>query len=129
LKKENERVLVDTSIWIEFFKSRSKIGDVLETLLKKDAVWVCGIILFELVQGIRSDNEKAQIIRLLKDLNHIEMTDTLWAKAGDLSRSLKAKGITLPYSDILMAAIALDKNLSVFTLDKHFEHIPGLNIL
>lgn len=128
MKKGNEHVLVDTSIWIEFFKSQSKIGDALETLLKKDSVWVCGIILFELVQGIRSDSEKARIIQFLKDLNYIEMTDTLWQKAGELSRSLKIKGITLPFSDILIAAIALDKNLTVFTLDKHFEHIPGIDI-
>ena len=129
MKKGNEHVLVDTSVWIEFFKSQSKIGDTLETLLKKDSVWVCGVILFELVQGIRSDSEKARIIQFLKDLNYIEMTDTLWQKAGELSCSLKIKGITLPFSDILIAAIALDKNLSVFTLDKHFEHIPDLDIL
>ena len=57
------------------------------------------------------------------------MTDVLWQKAGEFSRSLKTRGITLPFSDIMIAAIALDKNLSVFTLDKHFEHIPGLTVL
>lgn len=129
MKKGNKQILVDTSIWIEFFKSQSKIGDKLEALLKEDSVWVCGVVLFELVQGIKSDSEKKQITGFLKDLNYIEMTDTLWQKAGEVSRSLKARGITLPFSDILIAAIALDKNLSVFTLDKHFEHIPGLTIL
>ena len=51
-------MLVDTSIWLEFFKSQSKIGDRLEILLKEDSVWVCGIVLFELAQGIKSDSEK-----------------------------------------------------------------------
>lgn len=129
MKKRNKQVLVDTSIWIEFFKSQSKIGDKLESLLKEESVWVCGVVLFELVQGIKSESEKKQITGFLKDLNYIEMTDTLWQKAGELSRSLKTRGVTLPFSDILIAAIALDKNLSVFTLDKYFEHIPGLTIL
>ena len=128
-KKGNEQVLVDTSIWIEFFKSQSKIGDKLEMLLKQDSVWVCGVIIFELVQGARSDSDKAQIMKFLRGPNYIEMTDALWQRAGELSRSLRSNGFNLPFSDVLIGTIALDKGLSVFTLDKHFEHFPGLAIL
>jgi hypothetical protein len=56
------------------------------------------------------------------------MNAPLWQKAGDLSASLKKKGMNLPFSDILLAAIAIEHNLQVFTLDKHFEQIPKVKI-
>ncbi len=57
------------------------------------------------------------------------MTETTWVvRAGRLSASLRKKGVTLPYSDILIAAIALENDLSILTVDKHFSQIPELKI-
>ncbi len=50
------------------------------------------------------------------------------AKGRELSAALKSKGLNLPFSDILLAAIAIEHNFSIFTLDKHFEKIPGVRI-
>jgi len=41
---------------------------------------------------------------------------------------LRKKGIVIPLSDILIAAISLEYDLSIFTLDKHFDDIPGITI-
>lgn len=46
----------------------------------------------------------------------------------DLSIVLRQNGMTLPYSDIFVATVAKEHNLSVFTLDKHFETIPDLQL-
>lgn len=128
MKKSNEGILVDTSIWIEFFKKTSTAGDVVAELLSKDRVWVSGVILFELVQGAKSEAEKDRIISQLTGLNYVEMSVLLWRKAGELSKAMKKKGVTLPISDILLAVIAIEFGLSVFTLDKHFESIPGVKL-
>jgi len=126
LPKENDGILVDTSIWIEFFKPRSEIGNKLERLIKDDLVWTCGIILFELVQGTKSEYDKSKITGILSDLKYAEMTQSLWQKADELSASLKRRGLNLPLSDILIASIVSGYNLSIFSLDKHFDHIPGV---
>lgn len=42
--------------------------------------------------------------------------------------SLRREGINLPLSDLAIAALAIEHTLAVFTLDKHFEKIPGLRI-
>ena len=49
-------------------------------------------------------------------------------KAGKLSCSLRRKGVTLPLTDIAIAVLAIEHNLSIFTLDKHFEQIPGVKL-
>lgn len=85
-----------------------------------------GIVLFELLQGIQSETEKITVLSALSDLPYVEMTKSLWQKAGGLSASLKKRGISIPLSDICMSAIALEYNLTVFTIDKHFKQIPGL---
>jgi predicted nucleic acid-binding protein len=128
LSERNSTILADTSVWIEFFKPQSAVGKKLEDLIIKNSVCVCGTVLFELVQGVRSEDEKARILDALSDIEYLEMTKRLWQKAGTLSASLKKKGLNLPLSDIFIATIAIEHNLQIFTLDKHFEQIPGVKI-
>lgn len=126
MEEKNKGILADTSVWIEFFKPESVIGKKLEPLIIKNSIWTCGVILFELLQGVRSGEEKALILESLSDMKYVEMTKPLWGKAAQLSASLKRKGLNLPQSDIFIASIAIEHNLSVFTLDKHFKEIPGV---
>lgn len=122
------RILVDTTIWIEFFRARSKIGDRLETLLMENAVWTCGIVMFEVLQGIKSEGEKNKILSVLASLPYVEMTKKLWQSAAELSILVKKNGVNLPLSDIFIAAIAIENDLSVYTLDSHFTQIPNLKL-
>lgn len=128
MKKMNDGILADTCIWIEFFRSHTAIGDILITFIKEKNVWVCGCILFELIQGIKIETEKNKILAALSDLNYIEMSKYLWQKAGELSALLKKKGLNIPFSDIIIATIALEYNLQIFTLDKHFDSIPKAKV-
>jgi predicted nucleic acid-binding protein len=122
------RILVDTTVWIEFFRARSKIGDHLEMLLLENAVSTCGVVMFEVLQGIKSEGEKNKILGVLASLPYVEMTKKLWHRAADLSIRLKKNAVNLPLSDILIAAIAAENDLSVYTLDNHFKQIPNLKL-
>ncbi len=122
------RILVDTTIWIEFFRGRSRAGDRLEILLMDNFVCTCGMVMFEVLQGIRSEGEKSKILTLLAGLPYIEMTKALWQSAAVLSTSLKKSGVSLPLSDIFIATIAIENDLSVFTIDNHFAQIPNLKL-
>jgi predicted nucleic acid-binding protein len=52
-----------------------------------------------------------------------------WARAAELAWSLDRRGITLPSQDCLIAACAQAGGAAVLTDDRHFDHIPGLEIL
>ncbi|MDX9708660.1 MAG: PIN domain-containing protein [Trichloromonas sp.] len=124
----NPRLLPDTCAWIDFFRGDdSEPARLLEQGLRGSAtVCVCGPILYELVQGVRSEKEETAILNALEGLVALEVTDTLWIGAGRISAQLKKQGITLPNSDILIAAVALANDLTVLTRDKHFLRIPQL---
>ncbi len=97
-------------------------------LLTQNAVWTCGIVLFEVLRGIKSENEKRRLLGMLAGLPYIEMARGLWESAAELAILAKKNGITLPLSDIFIAAIAIENDLSIYTLDKHFEQIPNLKL-
>lgn len=128
MNEPNRSILVDTCVWIEFFKAESEMGAKLESLILENSVWICGIVLFELLQGIHSEAEKIKTLSALSDLPYAEMSKSLWQRAGELSASLRKRGLNIPLSDICMSAIALEHNLTVFTIDKHFKQISGLRI-
>ncbi len=121
-------VIVDTSVFINFLKGKEKYAMEVTALLEMNRVVTTGIIIAELMQGIRKQEEEEHIADIMTSINILEIPTELWIKAGKLSSSLRRKGITLPLTDIAIAAIAIDYNLSLFTLDKHFEKIPGVKV-
>ena len=118
--------LVDTSVWITFFRGIPAIKTIIEKLIVKDEVFTAGPILYELLQGIRSPEEKKQVKEALLSTNYLEITLNDWEGAASLASSLRAKGITLPMTDILIAHLGKTRNLEILSLDPHFDQIPDI---
>lgn len=124
------KIMPDTCAWIDFFRGKSSyMAEKVEAALVQGEVVTCGVVLFELLQGIKSLEEEALVLSAFKALPHQEMTDGLWIKAGRLSSQLRKKGQTLPLSDIIIATLALEHGYSLLTVDRHFEAVPGLAII
>ena len=124
------KILPDTCAWIDFFRGRpSGMAENVEAALVQGEVVTCGVVLFELLQGIKSSREEAQVLSAFQAIPHLEMTGTLWIKAGQLSSQLRKKGYTLPLSDIIIATLALEHTYSLLTVDRHFDAIPGLTVI
>jgi len=124
-------VLVDTSIWIDFFQApESHTGSELVSLIKDhNTVALCGIVLQEVLQGIR--NQKSFVLvreRLLK-FPFVEANLDTWLLAASLYRDLRAKGITMPSVDVTIAAIAIQNDMSLFSRDSHFEEVVRVSDL
>ena len=124
-----DRLLPDTCAWIEFFRGKSTpMAGALEHALLHGEVATCGVILYELIQGIRSSKEEQLVLNALQAVTHLEMSAELWVKAGRLSAELRKNGHTLPFTDLVIATLALEHELSVLTIDGHLEAIPGLMV-
>lgn len=119
-------VIADTSVWIPFF-NRPNSGEkaTLDLLIDADEVALVGVVLAELLQGCRSREERDELAEGLLALPYLEVTQTTWLKAGDLSWTLLRKGITLPLSDLVIAALAIEHHCHIYSLDLHFKKIPG----
>ncbi len=122
-------VLVDTCIWIEFFRNSRGISGKLQGFIEKNTAHTGGIILYELFQGVRSDKEKTLLEEVFKGISYVEMNPHTWINAARLSSTIRKKGVTLPPSDIFLAQLALEHDLSIFTIDDHFKFIPGVKLI
>jgi predicted nucleic acid-binding protein len=120
--------MADTSIWIEYFKGNTQIADFLEEHLINNRIYINGIIIAELIQGIKGKRESEAVRTSIDAVPYIEITYKDWILAGDLSNELRKNGCTIPLTDIATAAVAISSNMSVVTLDRHFERIPGVKL-
>jgi predicted nucleic acid-binding protein len=126
----SNRILPDTCAWIDFFRGRqTPLAEALGDSLTRVEVVTCGVVLYELLQGIKNQSEEVLVQNAFQALSHLEMTRELWISAGQLSAQLRREGHTLPFSDIVIAVIALDSGSTLLTIDRHFEAVPGLTIV
>jgi predicted nucleic acid-binding protein len=126
---KNKGILPDTCAWIDYFRpGGNALGQLVERAIASDSVYTCGPVLYELIQGARSEKERVSLTSALGALPYLEMTESIWIKAGQLSATLRKKGKTVPLSDILIATLAIEHSLAVMTVDEHFRNIPGVLI-
>ena len=119
-------VLIDTSVWIEAFRGKDpRLQETVDALLDQERVVLCGLVELEMLQGFRAD-EGALFASLFEALAYAEVDRQDWRAAGFLLAGLRARGITIPATDALIAALCLRHDLLLLTLDKHFDQIPQL---
>lgn len=124
----NNIVIVDTPIWIEYLRGNSSFEKTIEDGLIRGRIYVTGPIVAELLQGVKNEKELQMLSKHIDAIPYLECGEEAWRKAGLLSFSLMKVGKTLPLTDILIAAVAMQHEASIFTLDGHFERIPEISL-
>ena len=118
-------VLIDTCAWIDFFKSQTgSLGNQVAELIEVNQAAITGVVIAELLQGIKHENEGKRLQLLLKSIHYLSTEDSDWLQAGQLAQQLRKKGLTLPLTDVLIATIAQRYAVPVLTVDKHFQYLP-----
>jgi tRNA(fMet)-specific endonuclease VapC len=123
------KTIVDTSVWIEYLKNRSPIAENLDHLLMAGNIFTVGPVVSELLQGAKTEKDYQLLKNSIDGLPFIEATFENWTLAGEISYKLRRKGITLPITDCVIAALAIHHNASVMTYDRHFANIPNLKLV
>ena len=119
-----EKVLVDTSVWIKYFRDKSAgLSEKVDEILSKHEVYVPKIVIAELIQGSKSEREISVIEDFVDAFNIIDQREDTWIKAGRLSYNLKKKGKTVNLTDCYIAVIAEEYDCHIFSLDEHFKDI------
>lgn len=124
------RLLPDTCAWIDFLRGAdTPLADAVEKALLDGTVVTCGVVLFELTQGIKKPAEETAVLKAFAAVPVLELTRDHWVEAGRLSARLRKQGQTLPLSDLLIAVLAKAHGVMVLTIDRHFAHVPGLRVM
>jgi len=117
-------ILVDSSIWIDYFKS-GKNSERLDYFIDENILVVNDLILAELIPFLKLKRQ-AKIIQLIKSINRLELNIN-WSQLIDFqSKCLKngINGIGIP--DLIIAQNAIQNDCSVYSLDKHFKMMTSV---
>ena len=123
-------ILVDTSVWIDFFRpAPGAAGAELRRMIEQaEPFALTGVVVTEILQGLRRD-----VHRLERFLSLWEMIEprgfSTYREAAAILRLARSKGISLTTMDTLIAAIALEHHAILFSPDKDFSRIARLTTL
>jgi predicted nucleic acid-binding protein len=120
-------VLVDSSVWIEAFrrKGRLEVKLALESLLDAyEAQW-CTPVRLEVLGGARAE-ERARLGRHFSVIPYRICAEADWDRSIALAWKLRDNGLTVPWLDVVIAALALHDDVRLYTLDAHFTRIAEL---
>lgn len=133
-------VILDSSVVIEAERQHLNVAQFLkqigQTIGEREAA-LSSISVAELVHGIyRADTEERRARRraFLDDLKAAvpvyPITDNTAELVGKLSGESAAKGVTIPFDDLLIGGCALERGYAVATRNqRHFQKIPGLTLV
>lgn len=117
-------VLVDSSAWIEGLRLKGDLGVklALESLLDAyEAQW-CSPVRLEVLGGARRE-ERTRLGRYFSVVPYRHVREDDFDRAISLAWRLRDAGLTVPWLDVLIAAVALHDNVRLYTVDAHFEMI------
>lgn len=121
------KVLVDTSVWVDFFNGyASRQAETLAALIRNDAnIVTCGVIAAEVLQGFRDARTVARIERHFSEMEWLTPDEpATYLAAAALYRSLRSRGITIRSTiDCLIACVAEAGDALLLYKDSDLERI------
>lgn len=122
-------VIVDTSVWVQAFRTPGSVEkQEVERLIRAEKVAMVGVVYAELMHGARHAEELRYLEEDLDAIPFLDANKDIWRRAGLLLFDLRRQGLTVPPTDAVIAAIALEGGHEVYTLDEHFQRVPGLRL-
>jgi len=122
-------VLVDTSVWS--LSLRRKAHDLsaaekaivaeLTDLVQEGRARIISLVRQELLSGIKTSSQYERLRGILRSFPDEEITTSDYEAAAKAGNDCRSRGLAVSVSDILICAIALARNWSVFTTDPDFK--------
>jgi len=116
-------ILVDSSIIIDFLNNNC-YKDEITQLIKNKQMVTTPIIVMEILQGIKNDKTYTKIKAFMESLPIVLITYDDYLLSANIYRNCRKRGKTIRKSiDCLIASIAINNNLKLFTRDRDFKQV------
>lgn len=115
-------IILDTSVWIEFFKRTPEYFQTITRLLEDQLILAVECIFAELLQGAKNKRERG-IIKLYWENLPKAAQDGLWVEAGIYSSENKLFSQGVGIIDIVILFAGRKNKAQIWSLDKKFNSI------
>lgn len=123
-------ILVDTSVWIDYFRERSTpaVSRLDKAIDNGEDLCTCGLILTEILQGIRSQQQYVRTRTYFSRLLYLPLNQNAYIDAADLYRQAQRKGKTIRKTvDCIIAACALLHRVPLLHADRDFTTLASIS--
>ena len=121
------RVLVDTSVWADFFNEvDTREAEILERLITSEVELVtCGVVIAEFFQGLRRSKTVPALERQFRDMDCLAPVEPgTYFSAADLYRKLRKRGVTIRSTiDCLIVRLAELHEADLLARDRDLTRI------
>jgi predicted nucleic acid-binding protein len=117
-------ILVDSSVWIGYLRGvETRQTEKLDRLLGREPLAIGDLFLMEVLQGIDSDREFHEVLRLLTTLTLVELGGSdLAVQAARNFRSLRQRGVTVRKTvDTVIATRCIETGFTLLYDDRDFD--------
>lgn len=126
---DKDRICLDTSILIDYYRKKSKEKTKFVQLSFRYTFSVSVITKLEILTGI-TENQKDFWNTVFAKIEIIPLDEPEVAIAAEIIRDLTKRNKIIGIKDILIASTAISKKLKLATLNlKDFERIDGLELI
>jgi hypothetical protein len=114
-------ILIDTSVWIEYFRGSGYIkSDIINNLIDNNQICTNNLILSELIPPLKLKKE-SKLIDILTTIRNIPII-IIWEEIINFQFINLKNGINnVGIPDIIIMQNVINNNLELFSLDKHFQ--------
>jgi predicted nucleic acid-binding protein len=120
------KTLIDTSVWIDFFRKKEPCYALVSQLLDEQTICTAGLIMAELIQGVKTHKEVDIIKDFVSTFEYLQDTPHIWLNAAEAAYKLRRTGTTASLSDCLIASLALHYDAELLSLDSDFTAIRAI---
>ncbi|MGX2029283.1 MULTISPECIES: type II toxin-antitoxin system VapC family toxin [Methylocaldum] len=120
-------MLVDTSVWIDYFNGHAsaEADRLSQALADAEPIALPGVVWTEILLGLRTESEAVKISGLLEAFDYVkEPAQSDYIEAARIYRACRAKGYTIRSTiDCVIARLCLRDNLPLLCKDRDFQAI------
>ncbi len=122
-------ILIDSSMWIEFFSGGAKAKAVEKYLKPPHKIILPSIVSYEVYKKIKSVKGEHLAVMLLAQMERfsaskVAIDQPLAIQAADISLQYK-----IPMADALIYSAAIVLSATVVTMDAHFKGLPSVQMV
>jgi predicted nucleic acid-binding protein len=121
-------VVVDTLSWIEMLRpdGRKDVRERVNGHLRSGVGRLVPRLRLELWNGAKGERERKALREFETALPELGMDSAVWDKAYGLARKARSAGLTVPSTDLLIAACAWHHGAEIEACDTHFADLERL---
>ena len=126
----NGKISLDTNIVIRLFKNDKA---VINLLSRKSMIYLPVPVTAELLFAAKNSGRPKENLKTYNEFidtcRVLNITRKTADKYSAIRLQLKQKGRPIPENDLWIAAVCIENNLPIITVDEHFDNVEGLEVV